>query len=222
MRRKIIRLVSNTQVCSCKPSGIRRRKQLEILVGQRGRMADYRLTFADLLLRLKEFDAVREQLTELIKDPRFARQGALRLTRAFLAEHRLNEARQVFDAHLQKYSDLTIEDKRVLGRVLIDMERAEEALKLMTPMHNADPDDEVITTLLVSAKVRMNMRIEALAIIEEAAQRSFRDKGLWLELGTELYQEYANPEAALTLRNICRQDPDYRRAKLALRERTCG
>ncbi len=128
----------------------------------------------------------------------------------------MNEARQVFDAHLQKYSDLTIEDKRVLGRVLIDMERAEEALKLMTPMHNADPDDEVITTLLVSAKVRMNMRIEALAIIEEAAQRSFRDKGLWLELGTELYQEYANPEAALTLRNICRQDPDYRRAKLAL------
>ena len=62
----------------------------------------------------------------------------------------------------------------------------------------------------------MNMRIEALAIIEEAAQRSFRDKGLWLDLGTELYQEYANPEAALTLRNICRQDPDYRRAKLAL------
>ncbi len=51
------------------------RKQLEILVGQRGRMADYRLTFADLLLRLKEFDAAREQLTELIKDPRFARQG---------------------------------------------------------------------------------------------------------------------------------------------------
>ena len=116
----------------------------------------------------------------------------------------------MFDEHLQKYADLTIEDKRVLGRVLIDMERSEAALKLLVPMHNADPEDEVVTTLLVLAKVRMNMRIDALSIVDAAAQGSFHDKGLWLELGTELYQEYANPEAELVLRSICRQDPDYK------------
>jgi len=192
------------------------RRQLEMLVAAHGEVADYRLALADLLLRLKEFDKGRDQLRTLLGDQRHGRQSAIRIARAYAADHRLAEARQIFEEYLSKPAESTIDDKREMARLLLDMENPAEAVRLLAPLHRADPQDEMVSSLLILGKVRINQRSEALAMIGEVTQQEFKDTGLWLELALELYQEHSYVEAVALLQAICRQDPDYRRAKLGL------
>lgn len=192
------------------------RRQLERLVAEQGHVGEYRLALADLLLRLKDYRAVREQVQGLLTNPKYGSRAAIAVARSLVLDHRVPEARRFFDQHLSKLNNLDTKTSTALAQLLIDMDRPAEAVKLLAPLHAADRANATISTTLVLALVRMNSRLDALALIDELDQQPQKDAGPWLELAGQLYQDQAFPEALALYRQVARRSPDQTRAFLGM------
>ncbi len=191
-------------------------RQLERLVAEEPGMVRYRMALADLLLRLKNYSAAREQFRILLSDPAYHLRASIMIARAFVLERRIAEAQKLYDQNLRDATNLSVEEKLSLALLLVDMDRPADAIRLLTVLHDAQPNDEGIVCALIKAYVRANRRLEALELIASIEEQPFKDVGLWLEVALELYNEQALAEASALLRHICLQDPTQTRAQLAL------
>jgi len=190
--------------------------QFERLVSEQPNVPLYRQRLAELLLRLKNYDRARENLRILLTDQRFGLQAAILLARSYVLERQIDEAQRIYDERLRNATQLTVDEQRALALLLIDLERPDEAIRLLQGLHESHRDDQAITIALIQGYVRANRRLEALELISGDAQRPFKDSGAWLELGLELYREQAYPEAKLLLQRVCTQQPGEVRAQLGL------
>ena len=198
------------------------RRQLERLVAEQEHVGAYRIALADLLLRLKEYKAAREQLQILLSDPHLGRQAAIKMAQSLVRENRHAEARAFYDKHIANLCDLDAATTAALGQLLIDMQRPAEAVRLLMPLHEANRADETISEPLVLALVRMNERSKALKLIDQLKQRPFELSGSWLALAGQLYDEHAFPESLALYQEVWRSQPGEPRLDSALPTRTFG
>ncbi len=190
------------------------RRQLERLVKEQEHVGTYRLALADLLLRLKDYQAAREQLQNLLGDKRLGPRAAIKLAQSLVLDDRLLEARQFFEKHLSNLEDPDAATEIALAQLLIDMQRPADAVRLLAPLHDANRADETISTTLLLAMVRMNARLEALEFIGQLQQQPLKDSGVWLELAARLYREQAFPEALALYQRAWRRHPEQQRIAL--------
>lgn len=181
--------------------------QLEKLVTEHSHVAKYRMALAEVLVRLKRYETARDQLQWLLHDQTYRLQASIMIARTYVLERRLPEAQKLYDELLSDNANLSQEEKLALSRLLIDMQRLPDALKLLTPLYEAHRDDEAISSLLVLACVRSNRRVEALELIASLNKQPLKSVGLWLELAFDLYNEQAYPEAQAIVQQINAQDP---------------
>lgn len=191
-------------------------RQLEQLVAEQSHVAKYRMSLAEVLVRLKRYETARDQLQWLLSDAKYRLQASIMIARTYVLEQRLAEAQKLYDELLADNTNLSREEKLALARLLIDMQRLPDALKLLTPLYEAHRDDESISSLLVLTLVRSNRRIEALELIGNVSKQPLTGVGVWLELAYDLHNEQAYPEAQAIYQQICAQDPTHQRAALAL------
>ena len=184
------------------------RRQLERLVAEKEHVGDYRLALADLLLRLKEYKAARAQLRGLLGDERLGHLAAIKIARSFVLDDRLLEARRFFDKHVSNLRGLDTTTEIALAQLLIEMQRPAEAVRVLTPLHDANLADETVSATLLLALVQMNARLDALQFIGKLEQQSLKDSGIWLELAARLYQEQAFPEALALYQQAWRRHPE--------------
>ncbi|HEY4308735.1 MAG TPA: tetratricopeptide repeat protein [Pirellulales bacterium] len=183
--------------------------QLERLIAEQPAVGTYRMLLADLLLQLKHYDVSREQFRRLLVDPRYDVQAAVMLARSYLLEHRQSDAQKVYEDYLRHATDMTIDERRLMALLLVDMNHAAEAISLLQPLYEVHRDDEGLAIALVQAYVRANRRLEALELIGGAAARPSSDRGAWLKLAEQLYREQAFPEARAVAQQIHGQDPTH-------------
>ncbi len=136
--------------------------------------------------------------------------------RSFLVEHRIADAQKVYDERLRNAVDLSIDERRLLALLLVDMNRAADAILLLKPQYDFNRDDDPIAAALVQAYVQANRRLEALELIGSMSQRPFKDTKVWLQAATQLYAQQAFAEARAILQHIHAQDPGQTRAALDL------
>jgi len=176
------------------------RRELEQLVATKPEAGRYRLALADVLMRFKEYSAARDQVRGLLSDKQLGCRAAITLARSLVLDRHFAEAQQFYDEHLRDLHDLDQPTQVALAKLLIDMHRPAEAAGRLGPLHRHDPTDAAIATTLAMALVRMNARLHALELLDQATSQPLdrshaADTGVWLKLAAQLYQEHAFPEA---------------------------
>ena len=191
-------------------------RQFERLVGEQPTVPLYRMKLAELLLRQKNYEQARESFRMLLTNPVFSLQAAIMLARSYVLERRIPEAQKIYDERLRNATNLSVDEQRSLALLLIDLERPDDAIRLLTALHEVHRDDEAITIALIQGYVRANRRLEGLELIGGESQRQIKDMGSWQELAQDLYREQAYPEAKILLQHLCAQSPNQPRTMLAL------
>ncbi len=183
------------------------RRELERLVAEQPHVAEYRLALADLLFRLKDYASARQQLRPLLSDKGLGARAAIKIARSFVWDHRAAEAEAFLDAHLAVLKGLDAASQLELGELLIDLERPAQAVQLLTPLHDANRDNEKVSATLLLALLRMNARTEAIELIGQLEKQPLKESGLWLEMASRFYDEQAFPEALALYRQVRRLQP---------------
>ena len=163
---------------------------------------------------MREYALARKQLEPLLVDPAYRLPAAVRMAQSLVAEEKLSAVpQQIFDTYVGDPSKLSIENQREIGRLLIDLGRPQEAIKLLEPLCTVGGDEGVWANLIL-AHVRMNDRLKALELIQQVEPQQIRNAGLWFELATQMYEEQAWPEALSLFQLVTHHFPAERRAVL--------
>jgi tetratricopeptide (TPR) repeat protein len=192
------------------------RRQLEQLVDEQAHVGAYRMALGNLLLRLKEYAAARKQFQVLLSDRKLGRQAVIKIAQTLVLENHHAQAREFYDKHIANLQGLDTATKVTLAQLLIDMQRPAEAVRMLKPLHDANPADETVSAPLVLALVRMNERSQALNFIDELTRQPLANPGDWLALASQLYDEQAFPEALALYRELSRCKAVERRARLGV------
>jgi tetratricopeptide (TPR) repeat protein len=175
---------------------------------------ELRVTLGDVAVLTRDYTLAITYLQQALEQAPDNREVAVKLARAYVFADEFAQALQVYDRSLAQLRPGDARAPRLLGALLVDLERPADAVPFLLDELEKQPDDAEVRAALVRSYSRLDDRPKALEALGRLGVRERRDRSIAQDLGDALYAagDYALAQAVFD--RILQADPGNALAQL--------